>query len=202
MSVPGQIHFALRLLPSWPPEYEIHPKEIMVFWDASASSANRDINKEINFLKQFISYHNISKLTIIPFNYKLLDTAVFYTENNFKSHWQQYLQSISYDGSTQLGIVDLSSQKADMFLLFSDGNNTYGKSKPKAGTAPIHCVHTSNTANVESLRQITGASGGKVIDLNKMTMSTVDVIYGVTMQEPGVSKLVPVDFRNLEKNQN
>jgi chromosome segregation protein len=28
-------------------------------------------------------------------------------------------------------------------------------------------------------------------------MSAVDVIYGVTMQEPGVSKLVPVDFRNL-----
>jgi chromosome segregation protein len=28
-------------------------------------------------------------------------------------------------------------------------------------------------------------------------MSSVDVIYGVTMQEPGVSKLVPVDFRSL-----
>ena len=28
-------------------------------------------------------------------------------------------------------------------------------------------------------------------------MSTVDVIYGVTMPEPGVSKLVPVDFRGL-----
>jgi chromosome segregation protein len=28
-------------------------------------------------------------------------------------------------------------------------------------------------------------------------MSAVDVIYGVTMQEAGVSKLVPVDFRSL-----
>ena len=31
----------------------------------------------------------------------------------------------------------------------------------------------------------------------KQTMGAVDVIYGVTMQEPGVSKLVPVDFRSL-----
>lgn len=36
-----------------------------------------------------------------------------------------------------------------------------------------------------------------IVTHNKMTMNAVDVIYGVTMQEPGVSKLVPVDFRSL-----
>ncbi|MGI8952211.1 MAG: chromosome segregation protein SMC [Chitinophagaceae bacterium] len=36
-----------------------------------------------------------------------------------------------------------------------------------------------------------------IVTHNKMTMNAVDVIYGVTMQEAGVSKLVPVDFRNL-----
>ena len=36
-----------------------------------------------------------------------------------------------------------------------------------------------------------------IVTHNKMTMSAVDVIYGVTMQEPGGSKLEPVDFRKL-----
>ncbi|MCB0536995.1 MAG: hypothetical protein KDE33_05645 [Bacteroidetes bacterium] len=39
-----------------------------------------------------------------------------------------------------------------------------------------------------------------IVTHNKQTMSHVDVIYGVTMQEPGVSKVVPVDFRALKED--
>lgn len=168
---PQQTFFALRYQSSSPKEYSIQPKKLEIYWDASASLSKRDINKEINFLKQFISYHNISQLTIIPFNYKLLDTAVFYTENGFNSRWQQYIQNINYDGATQLGIIDLRNRDADMFLLFTDGSNTYGKSRPQTGTALVSCVNSSNTVNFASLQFITGAGGGKIVDLHKMSMS-------------------------------
>ena len=47
------------------------------------------------------------------------------------------------------------------------------------------------------IRQFSEESQFIIVTHNKMTMNAVDVIYGVTMQEPGVSKLVPVDFRSL-----
>jgi chromosome segregation protein len=47
------------------------------------------------------------------------------------------------------------------------------------------------------IKQFSENSQFIIVTHNKQTMGAVDVIYGVTMQEPGVSKLVPVDFRSL-----
>lgn len=47
------------------------------------------------------------------------------------------------------------------------------------------------------IRQFSDNSQFIIITHNKQTMASVDVIYGVTMQEVGVSKIVPVDFRSL-----
>ena len=47
------------------------------------------------------------------------------------------------------------------------------------------------------IQQFSDNSQFIIVTHNKQTMGAVDVIYGVTMQEPGVSKLVPVDFRSL-----
>ena len=63
--------------------------------------------------------------------------------------------------------------------------------------APLDDANVSKFTKM--IRQFSDNSQFIIVTHNKMTMSTVDVIYGVTMQEPGVSKLVPVDFRNLEK---
>lgn len=39
-----------------------------------------------------------------------------------------------------------------------------------------------------------------IVTHNKQTMSLADTIYGVTMQEPGVSRLVSVKFENLDES--
>jgi chromosome segregation protein len=49
----------------------------------------------------------------------------------------------------------------------------------------------------QMIRKFSENSQFIIVTHNKQTMAAVDVIYGVTMQEPGVSRLVPVDFRNL-----
>ena len=61
--------------------------------------------------------------------------------------------------------------------------------------APLDDANVGKFTNM--IRQFSDNSQFIIVTHNKMTMSTVDVIYGVTMQEYGVSKLVNVDFRSL-----
>ena len=62
--------------------------------------------------------------------------------------------------------------------------------------APLDDANVGKFTNM--IRQFSENSQFIIVTHNKTTMSTVDVIYGVTMQEPGVSKLVTVDFRSLQ----
>ncbi len=61
--------------------------------------------------------------------------------------------------------------------------------------APLDDANVGKFTNM--IRRFSEESQFIIVTHNKMTMGSVDAIYGVTMQEPGVSKLVPVDFRSL-----
>ena len=61
--------------------------------------------------------------------------------------------------------------------------------------APLDDANVGKFTNM--IREFSDNSQFIIVTHNKATMSAVDVIYGVTMQEAGVSRLVPVDFRNL-----
>lgn len=62
--------------------------------------------------------------------------------------------------------------------------------------APLDDTNIDKFNNI--IQQFSEDSQFIIVTHNKQTMSHVDVIYGVTMQEQGVSKVVPVDFRSLK----
>lgn len=153
---------------------------ITVCWDASASLRNRDVVKEMDFLRQVLSYHNTERLTIVRFNYRVLDSATFYFPNKSFA-WQQYLSSTNYSGATQLGCIDLSKNTSDIVLLFTDGINTYGKKMPNTGMAKVYCITTAANADMATLNAISGQSGGAYISLlNKKVFENI--------KETGITK--------------
>ena len=164
-------HFALWYKTAEAVDYELHPNDLTVYWDASRSGTTRDVKKEMSFLQQFISYHGIKRLTLMPFNHKILDKVIFEIPNSRENGWLKYLQSLEYKGATQLGSVDLTSTKSDMFMIFTDGHNTYGKSLPVIGAALLYVVHASSNSNQATLNKLVGSNGGKVIELTKKTIS-------------------------------
>lgn len=160
--------FALRLKPSIRREYAAQPKKIVVFWDVSASGTRRSIARETRFLQDYVSKNHIAQVTIISFNQKIQDTAVFFTANNFNSRWAEYLISLKYEGATQLGAIDLAKTEADAVLLFSDGKNSFGSALPNPGKAPVYCISSAAYPDPDRLKTVVGSSGGAYVDLLKV----------------------------------
>ena len=177
-NVEGKSFFALRLIPGIQREYRIQPSKITVFWDISVTSRHRNISKDISFLKQYVAANKISQLTIIPFNQQVQDKAVFYTGNNFNSRWEEYLESLQYEGATQFGVLDFSTVNADVILLFSDGRNSYGKDLPVPGQTHVFCINSGAIGDVSHLEKIVGQSGGRYIDLFSTSTSEAVKIAG------------------------
>ena len=62
--------------------------------------------------------------------------------------------------------------------------------------APLDDTNIAKFNNI--IQKFSQESQFIIVTHNKQTMASVDVIYGVTMLEQGVSRVVPVDFRILE----
>ena len=62
--------------------------------------------------------------------------------------------------------------------------------------APLDDANIDKFNNI--IREFSKESQFIIVTHNKRTMSSTDVIYGVTMVELGISRVVPVDLRELE----
>lgn len=156
------------------------PKRIALLWDASLSSTNRDIAKELSFLASYLEQNSDAELRLITFSNKVLKTKVYPLKNTWAA-LKADLKSTVYDGATDFGKIDLAKYNADEFLLMSDGHQTFGDKTLKLNNKPVYCITSSTTADYSNLKLIALKSGGELIDLNTIT---VQQALQKTMMQP------------------
>jgi chromosome segregation protein len=61
--------------------------------------------------------------------------------------------------------------------------------------APLDDTNIDKFNNI--IREFSNQSQFIVVSHNKRTIASTDVVYGVTMVEQGISRVVPVDLRDV-----
>lgn len=142
--------------------------EITLFWDASLSMKERDIQKEIDLLASYFSYIENIKVHFKSFSNIVLNEKTFNIQNGDWSDLKSEIQHTVYDGGTNYNILNYKLKNTDLVFLFSDGIQSLSASKYDSKT-PLIVVNSLTKSNHKSLQQMAQVSNGTYINLSTKT---------------------------------
>lgn len=166
------------------------PQNITLLWDASLSGANRNSKAEMNLLQAYFASVKNAALTLVIFSNKIYSNKKYSLQNGNWDELKKTIDTIRYDGATNLDCLRLDKMPGDEFLLVSDGHQTFGSNTIEPGNRPVYCINSAARADYSSLQFIAQKSGGAVIDLQKEDLTMA------------LNKLTTEPFRFLGIQQN
>ena len=152
-------------------------KTITLFWDVSLSMENRDLEKEISFLNNYIKHLKNVNVKLISFSNTIIKDKMFKIEDGNWEDLKMELANSIYDGGTSYDklfkVVD-----TDEVLLFSDGMRNLSALSTKT-KQPFFVVNSIIKANHAKLNTIAEASNGKYINLKNTSVNDAvnEIIY-------------------------
>jgi tetratricopeptide (TPR) repeat protein len=142
-------------------------KKVVIYWDASLSSTNRNFKKEWSFIEAYINEFESLGVTVIIFNDKVISQKEFAISKN-SAPLKAYLENITYEGATSYEI--LPSLEVDAVLLFSDGNPVLGEWQGTRDT-PLYGITSQLRANKSYLKSLALFTSGSYVNLSQMSAS-------------------------------
>lgn len=164
----GDTYFYLNVRP---PELSktrrAQPQKVQIFWDRSTSGSQRNVKKELDFLKQYLStLSKVRHLSLITFGIAQDPVKNFGTDvNALLTH----ITGLNYDGATRLDQLNFDNG-SDEVLLFSDGINTIGTEDLETFSSPVFTVSSSTGSNYSWLKRVAKRSNGTYLNLAKIDM--------------------------------
>ncbi|WP_448702398.1 VIT domain-containing protein [Mucilaginibacter sp. AW1-3] len=143
------------------------PHRTGLLWDASLSGANRDTKKEYALLDAYFKKLGNVEVSLVKFSNIILGKKTFAISGGNWDALKADLEQTIYDGSTNLGNINLAEYPADEFLLMSDGHQTFGEKNIRLNDKPVYCISSSAAADYSNLRLIALRTHGDLIDLTK-----------------------------------
>jgi TonB-dependent SusC/RagA subfamily outer membrane receptor len=175
-----ETNFLLKIKPSIQATGNTGITTLTIFWDVSLSGKERKIGKELDFLEDYITQNSITNLKIVLFNQRIQGVINYIPAEVKFSFLRKKLEEYNYTGATDLGNLDFYKDSSDAIFLFSDGRNSLGYSLPKPGAAPVSCIASSQSSDMNSLKTIVGTTGGKLIDfrIDKVNIAIAKIEKG------------------------
>ncbi len=154
-----------------------HNDAITIYWDASLSMKSRDLNKELEFLDNYINHLKDVKIELVKFSNQILSTKNYKISNGNWANLKRALVNTVYDGGTSYANLFLNNSSQEI-LVFSDGMKNLSDLVVNT-SQPIYVINTLLKANHSELHSICEATNGQYINLKNTTIKeSVDrIIY-------------------------
>jgi tetratricopeptide (TPR) repeat protein len=121
-------------------------EKIAVFWDASAKSASRNPENEINYLLKYLTTTPAREILVVVFNETIVSKQEFKISEESIDAIQNLLSTVTYKGVSDYGL--LHNIQVDELLLFAESNPTFGMFQ-LSQNIPVHIINSSRSTTTD-----------------------------------------------------
>jgi TonB-dependent SusC/RagA subfamily outer membrane receptor len=164
--------------------YATKASKLTIYWDVSASAANRLRNQELKLLESFIQRHRINEVECILFHNQVIGKLYLHPPKESFKPFAETLRNWPVSGSTRLSCLDLAKAEGDLIFIFTDGCNTYGSPLPTKSKVPVFAIGSGTKKSAATLSKLVDSTGGQIVWLNakeKIPVQAMDSVYSMLL---------------------
>jgi hypothetical protein len=167
----GQTYFYTVVHPEIRMETKSKISSLTVFWDVSGSAENSDQKKLLEFLKHYCADNDYPQIKLVTFSMAVHEELDFHGGEQNWSKLENRINSLVYDGATQLACLDVQKYQSDELVLISDGLQNIGSKVMQKARKPMHVVAASPSVSFSYLKYLAITNNGLFVDLSTRSVA-------------------------------
>lgn len=153
-------------------------KTVAIYWDASLSQKEKNIDKELEFLDAYFKAYPSSKIKLVIFNTKIISDENLEVKSSNWNILKQKLKEVVYDGASDFSLINTDIAE-ETLLFFTDGNGNFGNFEASLYSPKIITVSSKLDINKKFLHNTAFYNSGYYVNLLEANIaSAIKAIVG------------------------